>query len=661
MAKIVLDTVTGGYDLSVINTNFDKIETELQNKVLYRDNPVGEPNTLQTDVDANTKRIFNLPVPTLSSEAARLQDVQNAVAGGAANLITFTPYGHVAGSNVQAAIQELVDDTTNNGTTLPVFLKDSNAIVVDSIAALKAIDKTKFTKALVLGYYTKGDGGGGVYWFDSTDTTSSDNGGTIIVASDGGRWKLFNQGYINVRCFGALPSRSASENVTAIQAAINVAGAAGGGIVYIPNGTYSINAELLVSSAAVAIVGETRYGTLLKQETLNAKIFNISGSFCSVRTLSLIYNGTPLTGATAIYVTNSSCTLQDFVIRSSYVAVHFNGSSAVAGKLTSFEILDYESAGLIAQSLNDLYVSRFVMNAGNASRGILGGIRLIDKVEAFICSDGDILLGQYSMTMVATVYDVGTRPAYNNFSNVFFDSAVLPTQINKCVETEFIGCWFSGGRSGAGSAGALVENCQSIRFTNCKFFNCGASGVVVDATASDITFIACKAESNSVTAGSAVSHGFQFVNNVLQFQIIGCTASNGLHPGVQGYGILIGSGCNQFTIRDCNLVGNATGPLNDGTVNTADKTIHGNIGYRTSNTGEGVIAVGQTVAAVTHGLAATPRAQDITLTFSEQAVARGVTNVYVTAITSTDFQIASNAAVATDDLTVGWTARIKGA
>lgn len=130
MAKIVLGTVTGGYDLSIINNNFDKLEAALQNEVLYRNNPVGEPNTLETDLDANGKRIYNLPEPLLDSQAARLQDVQNALAGGAANLIEFTPYGTLAATNVQAAIQEIVDEditaselSASSGSSLVGFIQ----------------------------------------------------------------------------------------------------------------------------------------------------------------------------------------------------------------------------------------------------------------------------------------------------------------------------------------------------------------------------------------------------------------------------------------------------------------------------------------------------------------------------------------------------------
>ena len=114
MTKLVLDPMLSGASVAVINENFQKISDELQNKVLYRNNTSGEANSLSTDLDTNGKRVYNLPPPALASEAARLQDVQNAISGVAsANLIAFTPYGTIAASNVQGAIQEVVDDLSS--------------------------------------------------------------------------------------------------------------------------------------------------------------------------------------------------------------------------------------------------------------------------------------------------------------------------------------------------------------------------------------------------------------------------------------------------------------------------------------------------------------------------------------------------------------------
>lgn len=75
MTKIVLDEVGSGYNLTKINTNFQRIEDALNNQVLYRDNVPGEPNALQDDIDANGKRIYNLPLPISNFEPVRFIDV----------------------------------------------------------------------------------------------------------------------------------------------------------------------------------------------------------------------------------------------------------------------------------------------------------------------------------------------------------------------------------------------------------------------------------------------------------------------------------------------------------------------------------------------------------------------------------------------------------
>src|SRR5690625_234775 len=75
MTKIVLQDTNSGHNLQTINDNFRKIEEELNEKVLYRDNPVGEPNEMENDLDMNGNRIYNLPKPVEGHEPLRLVDI----------------------------------------------------------------------------------------------------------------------------------------------------------------------------------------------------------------------------------------------------------------------------------------------------------------------------------------------------------------------------------------------------------------------------------------------------------------------------------------------------------------------------------------------------------------------------------------------------------
>lgn len=57
--KTVLGNVASGFNVSRINNNFDIVEDALNTKVLWRDNPTGEPNTMEQELDMNGHDIYN--------------------------------------------------------------------------------------------------------------------------------------------------------------------------------------------------------------------------------------------------------------------------------------------------------------------------------------------------------------------------------------------------------------------------------------------------------------------------------------------------------------------------------------------------------------------------------------------------------------------------
>lgn len=66
MAKITLDTITSGHaSVTLFNTNFAAIASDLNTKVLYRD-PGGEANTMDSDLDMNSNSILNAVIPAAS-------------------------------------------------------------------------------------------------------------------------------------------------------------------------------------------------------------------------------------------------------------------------------------------------------------------------------------------------------------------------------------------------------------------------------------------------------------------------------------------------------------------------------------------------------------------------------------------------------------------
>lgn len=118
MSKIEIPTIAGGYNLSSINEALNKLKDELNNKVLYRTNPAGEPNAMSQALDMNGEQILNLGAPSSPNSPARLSDIQPLVVGLApASLVPFTPTGSLVSTTVQSAIVELDADVVALGVT----------------------------------------------------------------------------------------------------------------------------------------------------------------------------------------------------------------------------------------------------------------------------------------------------------------------------------------------------------------------------------------------------------------------------------------------------------------------------------------------------------------------------------------------------------------
>lgn len=77
MSKLVLDDIGGGYNRSKFNENFEKIEEEFQDKVLYRDNPDGEPNQMENDLDMNSHKLLNVADGLQRTDGVNLGQMQD--------------------------------------------------------------------------------------------------------------------------------------------------------------------------------------------------------------------------------------------------------------------------------------------------------------------------------------------------------------------------------------------------------------------------------------------------------------------------------------------------------------------------------------------------------------------------------------------------------
>lgn len=100
--------------VTAINANSTLIEGAVDN-TLSRDGT--SPNQMMANLDMNTNRILNLPAPGIPTEPLRLQDLIDFEGGGItvltqASQIQSTPFSTISATNVQAALQEIVAEST---------------------------------------------------------------------------------------------------------------------------------------------------------------------------------------------------------------------------------------------------------------------------------------------------------------------------------------------------------------------------------------------------------------------------------------------------------------------------------------------------------------------------------------------------------------------
>lgn len=142
MSKIDLVPITGAQNLSAINDNFQKVNDALNDRVLYRDNPIGEPNQVKTDVDMDGRHIYNLPKPLEPSEPVRLKDL------GDFTSLTEMAKGYAEASEASAAASALSAQTATvfaeaaSTSAVTAQQAEANALLHASDAASSAVDSS---------------------------------------------------------------------------------------------------------------------------------------------------------------------------------------------------------------------------------------------------------------------------------------------------------------------------------------------------------------------------------------------------------------------------------------------------------------------------------------------------------------------------------------
>jgi hypothetical protein len=234
MAKLTLQNPSSGFSSTALfEQNNDLIEEHLNDKVLYRDNPVGEPNAMQNDLDMNSNRILNLPSATQTSEPLT--------------------YGQWTGGNTTTEFTGYLNEEHTATASQTVFTL-SNSYTI-GIGALRVFingvyqSPSSYTETSTTSItFSEGLDAGDqvIFIISSFDAAGSTDAASVTyTASRTGAVQTNVQArlteILSVTDFGATGDGS-TDDTSAISSAITALASAGG-VIYFPPGTYSVTTD----------------------------------------------------------------------------------------------------------------------------------------------------------------------------------------------------------------------------------------------------------------------------------------------------------------------------------------------------------------------------------------------------------------------------------
>lgn len=451
---------------------------------------------------------------------------------------------------------------------------------------------------------------------------------------------------VSVKDFGAV-GNGTTDDTTAIQAAINSLSATGG-IVYFPTGTYKISALLSTPSGNITLQGNGTEASIINQTNLSVGIFSDNGNvFVFIKLLAFRYIGTPTSSSIAISMNGAQSGGSFFQVRNAYIGININSGNTLF--FNNFEARECKYSCLHL-------IDAFNISAANFQLGTTPG--LPNNTAGALYQIG----GQGNQFYNAQIYG-GVIPLFLDKSNfcvydtIYFDANEQQAFVKDVYGVDFVSCWFSNGRASTGFPGLeITGNVSSsiggLVFTDCKFINCGASGVLISG-ASRTIFQGCVIGGNSVTTGSSAAHGIQTNGTINGLVVSNCQIGNPSGYGTQGYAIFLDTNVSNAIISNNVLLDNGIGPINNPATSATNRVVN-NVGYTTNTFGNATITAATSVT-VTHGLSFLPTNQNIIVT---PTTTLGSNTFWVDNPNSTTFRINTSGSVTAS---FAWQARVAGA
>ncbi len=384
--------------------------------------------------------------------------------------------------------------------------------------------------------------------------------------------------YLDVRTFGARGDGK-TDDTPALRKAVARVAATGGKLVF-PAGRFLVTApvEADFGGRGVWLAGAGQGVTFLVTRQPDASIFALAGNILTLSDLTLM--GSPAARSGALLTTH--CATEN-LCRCLFSTYH-DGIRALGNVAM---IRDCSWQGPQSGGSNGLIVDGYAggMTVDGAVMYVPGidphsGIRIKPQsgIQVLHCgalqiADSNIMLQNHDLLIVPPK----GRGAFSiNAINTFFDTATTGINISPrggvVARCSFTQCWASSHSENGiyiGGTG-LIDGIQLVA-PQVNF--CGENGISINAPAKNIMIEGGEGVHNK----KAAIHIGDKVTGVMVNHFFGGAGFGGSGPGYgNDFGIVIGRNCDAYQIANCQLLGNRSGAIRDGSSATAAKRIVAN-------------------------------------------------------------------------------------
>jgi len=424
-------------------------------------------------------------------------------------------------------------------------------------------------------------------------TVSTNFSAGTVVTSD---WlnavdaTIFDYVY-NVRDYGAT-GNGTTDDTAAIQDAIDAAGAASGGVVFLPPGTYIVSDTLTFYYPRVFFRGAGMWNTKLKRTTDYGETIIFGGgqtgtgnvlSDTGISDLTIESAGLMTSGAHIRYSGVARHQLKGIYLLQGFIGIRAEALTAAywsdiycvftnlfGGTATGRRYLQFGAASSYShKSCGDLFITNFNVRGNTSGQVTEFGIN-IDAADGIWFENGhvgnsteaNIRIGGPTTDMINLVF----------FSNVMTDEGtgyglLLESYASLGFRSiKFVNCMIkSGGTPAWGTGGIVVAagcTVSGLSFDNCTVTEYGRTGVTLASTDSNmITFSNCTVRGNGRNTADTYA-GYSILADVSSVVISGGSSGKAYDSGgtgTQSYGVQFSTGHSNVLVDGVDLTGNSLG------------------------------------------------------------------------------------------------------